>query len=289
MILLVAYGMRSYGAYATNLARSIKKYNSDIKIQLVCDRFNYYTIDLSLFCAVTMKPDDYFLDPCRVKLCLDELTVFKKTLYLDVDAIALKDITPLIEHFEKTKDALYIPALGIGSALDEKVAGAHWCKPSVWMNHYGLEFNGSSFNYGLQTSMVFWDSEKTQNYWNYLKALYTPAKRIPKVKLTNTWGQSMQFPDELFHTIACYAFGVKIDTALQPIFFPDEERDTTYIFDRYYFLSQFGNINVLPYAFRLYDLVVTRMGYYGEKGSSIKAGELYLNKFTRSAKGVYDN
>jgi alpha-N-acetylglucosamine transferase len=98
-ILLIAYG-KHYGKFAYNLATSIKKL-SDVKIHLVCDEDAIKDTPMMFFDSYEVydfPKENGRIDPCRTKVDIIKMTPFYKTMYLDVDAVCLNDITPLFDE-----------------------------------------------------------------------------------------------------------------------------------------------------------------------------------------------
>lgn len=273
MILLVAFGKRSYWQYAQNLAKSIKHY-SNVPIQLVCDSYVSNTIDRTLFDVVSVRENDYFMDPCKVKLSLYDLSVFDKTLYLDVDAICLQDITPLLEHLDG--QSIYVQALSRGK-INQSVNYTPWADTNTWVEHYGIK-DLSGTIHGFQSSIIYFE-KSSKYYWESIKELY--KYRLEPHQYSVMWGQSKQHPDELYHTINFFKLGLEAHS-IQPIIYPDKYYTNEQIFS-HYFMSQWGNVNVARYAFDIYDAICDAIGIETQK-----AFHLYRNKLTSSDGKVYE-
>lgn len=93
-ILLLSLGNDLYARYAFNLALSIKHTSPDVHITLVHNN-NLYKLtekQLAVFDNLVECPSEYYLQGNKqvyinVKLYLDQLTPYKKTLFLDADMI----------------------------------------------------------------------------------------------------------------------------------------------------------------------------------------------------------
>ncbi len=98
-ILLVSFGSATYAKYAYNMAYSIKHYCQSLPIFLYTDGVGMNQIDQSVFDKVEHYDFD-LSDPGLNKIKLFEISPFEKTLYLDVDGVCLKDISPLFKSLE---------------------------------------------------------------------------------------------------------------------------------------------------------------------------------------------
>lgn len=96
-VCIVALGYDIYGSYALNLAISLKVYQPDIKIALLCEpsTINHFTDEeKSVFTSIINIPEsDYLIGGVkqyqRVKLCVNKYTPFEYTFYMDADNIFL--------------------------------------------------------------------------------------------------------------------------------------------------------------------------------------------------------
>lgn len=93
-VLILSLGSDLYGRYAFNLALSIKHTSPDVHITVVHTN-NLYRLtekQLAIFDNLIECPGEYYMSGNKIcyinaKLCLDKLTPYKKTLFLDADMI----------------------------------------------------------------------------------------------------------------------------------------------------------------------------------------------------------
>lgn len=96
-VCIIAIGYELYGSYALNLAISLKAYDQNVKIALLCDpeSISHLTGEEKLFFDefVFIPHSDYTIDGkkeyMRVKLMVNKYTPFDRTIYLDADNIWL--------------------------------------------------------------------------------------------------------------------------------------------------------------------------------------------------------
>ena len=110
-VVLFAFGKVGYYQAAYNLAYSIKYHSPNVKISLFVDDIkkcknatgdiNNYVDSLNEIEHSDLYVDGKF-DPAMLKVSLYKYLPFKNNLYLDVDAICLKDIQPLIDDLVST-------------------------------------------------------------------------------------------------------------------------------------------------------------------------------------------
>ena len=100
-ILLIALG-KHYNKLAYNMAKSIKRF-SDIPIAVITDDKEEFLLD-AFDIIIEPKLHDYLegyaFNPFKFKTYIYDYTPFEHTIYLDVDGIALKDLTPLLEKLK---------------------------------------------------------------------------------------------------------------------------------------------------------------------------------------------
>jgi len=110
-ILLIAIGGVSYAKWAANIAASLRFHSHDVKIHLAhSEGFdnNFTEVEKErLFDSFSVIPKENYTNgkggfaPGKCKLFMNEYTPFERTIYIDVDGCAIKDIKPI---FEALKD-----------------------------------------------------------------------------------------------------------------------------------------------------------------------------------------
>lgn len=96
-VCIIALGYEIYGSYAFNLAASLKVYQPDISITLLCEPFaiKHLTSQEKKFFdnIIAVDESDYTVGDSkqyqRVKLLVNKYTPYKKTFYMDADNIWL--------------------------------------------------------------------------------------------------------------------------------------------------------------------------------------------------------
>ncbi len=241
-VVLLAFGKRGYAFAAYNLAFSIKHFNPDIPVALlhdgVCNKelFNLKPFDH----VIEMPPECFFHEgkfmPAKVKVGLYEYLPFDGNLYLDVDAIALKDIQPLIDELHKSRKYYQTHVVDTGGKAD-KIKYSPWAtNDTIW------EF------FKLKEAAKF---PSIQSSFCYIKKSDTAAKffeqvqdnfEFPLTSLKEKWGGSL--PDELIFSGTCAKKGlIPQANAENVLFFGDEHSPLSYsdIVNQHYILSLYGN------------------------------------------------
>lgn len=240
-VFISAFGRRGYGFAAWNLAFSIKKFSPEIPVALFCQQetINQISPDkMNVFDELITIPDEllYPFDPCRIKINVYDYLPYDITLVLDADSLALKDIAPCFDEFEKSgrHHATHIyktHTLDKGRDFPEM-----WW---AWMDDVWTQ-------YQLKEDAVF---PATNSSWQFVRKsdeaekLFSRIKEnyknpVPIEKLKNKWGGTQ--PDELYLNIAMAQEGFQ---QYNPIMFfgsQIDKRDPRQLVEDYYFLSIFG-------------------------------------------------
>ena len=153
-ILLVSFGSATYAKYAFNMAYSIKHYCHDLPVYLFSDGIGLDQIDNSVFDKVELFDFDSN-DPGLNKIKLFELSPFEKTIYLDVDGVCLKDISPLFKELED--HSVYAQVIDYGKRED-KITYSEWATNDTIWDHFKLKKNAVLC--GLQTSIIYFNRSK---------------------------------------------------------------------------------------------------------------------------------
>lgn len=190
MILLLAFGKRGYAHMAYNLAFSIKQF-SKVPICIyhdgVLDALN--DNQKSLFDIIERFEGG---NPGYVKTRMYELSPFEKTLYVDVDSLALQDISTMIQKLDEVDFFVHIPAIQTRNQNDPMQHTTWAWSDDVW-KHFNLP-EDAKFPL-TNTSMVWFKksplTEKIFTGWK--DNINTP---IPVNRLREQWGAGQ--PDELY-------------------------------------------------------------------------------------------
>ena len=254
-VVLFAFGHYVYYWAMYNLVFSIRQHSPSVKI--VCyvgdiAKAGHYCTDLLSVCddIREIAHEDYHtgekFDPGKLKVNIYKYLPFDYNLYLDVDAVCLKDITPLLAELKAT--GKYYASHTVGYHTIDKgrnIPSMQWAWGDTIWEKYNLPSTAvlPAINSSLQYIVKGKES----------KALYDTAKRlythdpIPVNKLRMKWGGGQ--PDELYmniamamlnHDPACSEVGS--DGAEKGFIHFAMRRGKSYkeVTDEYYFQSYYG-------------------------------------------------
>jgi hypothetical protein len=218
-VVLLAFGRPQYYWAAYNLAFSIRKHSPNVNITVLFDdpikalshcqdlmQYINHIGHIALEDIYTNKK----LDPGKVKVNLYNYLPYDRNLYLDVDAIALKDIQPMIDELAQSGKDYISHTVGyhtIDKGRDFKEMQWAWAD-KMWAHFNLLE---STVMPAINSSMQ-WIVRGSQ-----AEAIYRTAKDlyfnnpIPIKELRMKWGGGQ--PDELYMNVALAIRG--IDPALK--------------------------------------------------------------------------
>lgn len=207
-VVLFAFGKVGYYHAAYNLAYSIKHYSPSVKIALYVDDIkkctnstgdiNKYVDSLNQIEHSDLYVDGKF-DPAMLKVSLYKYLPFKNNLYLDVDAICLKDIQPLIDDLVSTKRHYISHCVGYHTIdLGRDIPSMQWAWANDIWEHFKLESDSilPAINSSLQFIKV---CNESKNLFEVLRTLYT-TNQLPTNRLRMKWGGGQ--PDELYMNVA---------------------------------------------------------------------------------------
>jgi hypothetical protein len=218
-VVLLAFGKPQYYWAAYNLAFSIRKHSPNVNITVLfdnpikgishCQDFMQYINNIG-----SIDADDIYtnkkLDPGKVKVNLYKYLPYDCNLYLDVDAIALKDIQPMIDELAQSGKHYISHCVGyhtIDKGRDFKEMQWAWAD-KMWA-HFNLL---SSYVMPAINSSMQWIVKGSQAEAIYSTALDLYSNHpIPVNELRMKWGGGQ--PDELYMNVALAIHG--IDPALK--------------------------------------------------------------------------
>jgi hypothetical protein len=257
-IVIMAFGKPAYHEMAYNFALSVKHFDRDLPIQLICDKndvllgHKYWVFDI-----VTLidEQDIYTVSgfsPGRAKTRIDKYMAFDNSLYFDIDGVALKSLKPLVEHL------LALPEKGYFYSQT-----AHWTDPHGKTPMASLKQNGPDFpEMQWATLDVIWEyhelpddamvtainssfmflrkGEKLTEFFEQVRDNIDNG--IPVEKLKMPWGGT--YPDELAFNIACAQYRIDPWCGLNPVYFQfgtsmNRER-VEFAYANYYILGLYG-------------------------------------------------
>lgn len=213
-VVMFAFGFRTYYWAAYNLIFSIKKHNPNVSVTLYVDKIDqalYWCTELKDWADHIFEVDKELMytagkfDPGKVKVSLYDLLPYDKNLYLDVDAIAIKDIQPLIDELS-AQDKQYIShTVGYHKGQGNRdcktwrhIPSMQWAWADDIWKHW--ELNDDSVLPAINSSLQYIEKGEIS------AAIYEVAKQyyienpLPLEKLRMRWGNGQ--PDELYMNAA---------------------------------------------------------------------------------------
>lgn len=245
-VVLISFGKRGYAYAAYNMAYSIKHYNPQLSVALLCDnKFKdhlTHSSHMNVFDDVIILPDKVLFspsgghDPCLTKLSMYDFLPYDYNLYLDVDGVALQDITPVIDALIEKGGYYYTHIFGSRSLQDgnenEEMVWA-WMS-DIW-EHYKLPKDAKlpATNSSIQ---FIKKGDQAELFFKKLKENY--ANPIPIERLRLKWGGGQ--PDELYLNVTLCQLGW--EECDHYIFLGNRISHLTFeqIEKQYYILSIFG-------------------------------------------------
>jgi hypothetical protein len=218
-VVLLAFGKIQYYWAAYNLAFSIRKHNPKMSITVLFDNpikalSNCPELIQYVNHIAHIEADDITtnkkLDPGKVKVNLYKYLPYDCNLYLDVDAIALKDIQPMIDELSQSGKDYISHTVGyhtIDKGRDFKEMQWAWAD-KMWA-HFDLPTDAvmPAINSSMQ-----WIVKGAQTKELYQQARHLYMDKTMEVKdLRMKWGGGQ--PDELYMNVALAI--LNIDPALK--------------------------------------------------------------------------
>lgn len=270
-IILLAIGSPAYGNFAFNMAVSIREYSPNLPIQLIYEEHAISHLNewqrsffdwLTLIDSEDSRYPDGKLFPANAKLHLYEYSAFEKNIYLDVDGLVIKDLTPLFDLCQHAGGYYYSQMSGVHEIKDDKndFTGLQWAKVNDIISHYGLKTGdvipaiNSSFQY-------FTHSEETEAL--FTEALALLNNPIPMNLHPQKWGKKGFQPDELYMDVALAKKKLIPELAGLPqlIYFNTRRGDgLDTLKKKYYLLGLYGGISFTHMSIRkMYDSELQRI------------------------------
>jgi hypothetical protein len=273
-VVLFAFGKVGYYQAAYNLACSIKYYSPFVNISLFVDDINKcngatYDINMYVDSINQIEHSDLYvdgkLDPAMLKVSLYKYLPYNNNLYLDVDAICLKDIQPLIDDLVGTKRHYISHCLGYHTIdLGRNIETMVWAYADDVWEHFKLD--GNAILPSINSSIQFIKKGKeAEVLFDLLHLLYT-TNQLPLKRLRSKWGNGQ--PDELYMNVAlamtAYDPSYKNDGVMDDgktkkgfiHFSPVRGLSFQEVIDNYYFQSYYGGRN---YTSRFYTEWLERL------------------------------
>jgi hypothetical protein len=257
-IVIMAFGKAAYHEMAYNFALSVKHFDRDLPIQLICDKrdvllhHKYWVFDI-----VTLidEKDIYTakgFSPGRAKTRIDKYMAFDNSLYFDIDGVALKSLKPLVEKMlALPEDGYYYVQSGELSSPTSPIPTANLHRDGARFGHMiwaGLdtiweyhEMPDDAEITAINSSFMF--LRKGDNLTKFFNQVRDNIDNgIPLTKI-QTWGNT--YPDELAFNIACGQFGLNPWPGINPIYFHNlnksiSGKEVERVMDEFYVLGLFG-------------------------------------------------
>jgi hypothetical protein len=134
-----------------------------------------------------------------LKVSLYKYLPFKNNLYLDVDAVCLKDIQPLIDDLVSTKRHYISHCVGYHTIdLGRDILLMQWAWADDIWEHFKLDHDAilPAINSSLQ---FIKKCKESKDLFGVLRILYT-TNQLPTKRLRMKWGGGQ--PDELYMNVA---------------------------------------------------------------------------------------
>ncbi len=237
-VILLAYGKHEYIYMAAHLIASIKHYSPELPISVLCDASIHYMperykalIDETIFMDSDHLLTNGQIDPGKAKCNLIHYLPYDQNLYLDVDGLCLKDLTPVFDT-----DKPFLTEVVAAGGKNDKIEYNHWATNENEWEEFGLKEDATFRT--IQSSSMYFERGK---FCDKLQKHLTKCLKFPMAKLANNWGKHL--PDELIYSGAlaqleydpsfdkpvCF-FGHKIS----PLSFTELQ-------EKFFMLSMYGN------------------------------------------------
>jgi hypothetical protein len=234
-IVLMAFGKSAYHEMAYNFALSVKHFDKDLPIQLICDKTDvlishkYWVFDIK---TIIDQEDLYHngaFSPGRAKTRMDKYLAFDNNLYFDIDGVCLKSLKPLIDHLHGLpKEGFFYSQV---ASWDDPRGGT----PKGNLKRDGADFFGNTMQWSsldtiwefhhldddaevvaINSSFMFLrKGEKLTKFFDQVRDNIDNG--IPISRLRMAWGNT--YPDELAFNIACAQFNIDPFCGLNPVYF----------------------------------------------------------------------
>lgn len=196
-VTLIAFGRRGYAYAAANMVASLRHFGFGGDINLWCDDRCQAVMPAwaSRMCSIRDLPKEWGTDPGYIKIRLPRL-IEGESLYLDVDGIAVSDITPWLDALRRDGRDYITCVQGRGNDGD-RINNFPWATTAKVKQMEAMAEDATY--YGIQSSWCFIrNSPLTRSMSVIMEESYD---RWTLSDLKNRWGGTK--PDELFYSIAC--------------------------------------------------------------------------------------
>lgn len=220
-VVLFAFGKPHYYGAAYNLAFSIKRFNSGLKIALFVDdmsKVHGYANGLADYVDSIneIKPEHLTtggkLDPGKLKVNLYQYLPFEHNIYLDVDAVALKDLEAMINELINAGKDYISHTVGYHTIKQGRaIPSMQWAWADDIWEHFQLR--ESDTLPAINSSIQYIRKSETAECLYASAKHYYENNQLPVQKLRMKWGGGQ--PDELYMNVALAKLG--LDPAIIPV------------------------------------------------------------------------
>lgn len=264
MILLVCFGKRGYAYLAYNLAFSLKHFSPGIEITILTDGNIYQHLnpdEQKIFDKILpfKKPDNP--SPGFFKSQLYDLSPYDETLFIDIDTIALQDISPIIESVKDKEFATVIN--GTHTLADGKeFKNMEWATPETIWRHYKLAEDVTITS--TNTSLIWFKKNEVAKkiFAQWQENFLNP---IPLNELKTQWGGGQ--PDELYLNVAMGQIGTTSGIGDVMFFGDADNRTFEQLKETYYLFTAYGGKGFIhPRFVKWYDFLL--QDYFKSNGKT---------------------
>jgi hypothetical protein len=259
-IVIMAFGKSAYHEMAYNFAISVKAFDRDLPIQLICDSkdvllgHKYWVFDI----ITIIDQEDLYsgagFSPGRAKTRMDKYMAFDNNLYFDTDGVALKSLQPLIEELLALPEGGYFYSQV--ASWDDPKGGT----PKGNLKRDGADFFGNTMQWAsldtiwefheldddaevvaINSSFMFLrKGEKVTEFFEQVRDNIDNG--IPVDRLRMAWGGT--YPDELAFNIACAQYKIDPFCGVNPVYFQYlnalSAKTIPWMMENYYILGLYG-------------------------------------------------
>lgn len=262
-ILLLATGHPYYAHMAFNLLVSLRSFEPELPIAILHDDQGFKLLEnykQDSFTKSILLPNKLIGgDPYKVKLHLDELTPFEKTLFLDVDMLWNNFRSPM-ELFAEL-EGIEFTMINRGRVSSADSTLSRWVNLSEVGDAYKLdEF------YDISSELIYFEGQPK---------VFAEARKVYNKPKVNVSAFGAGLPDEAFFMIAIEKLGIKLHqcpfepTYWEARYFP-KQHNRTHICN-FYALSV-GGAFTSNHIKKIYDSLCIH--YYNSMGLAIKPYQL---------------
>ena len=237
-ITLLAFGRRGYAIATANMVLSLRHHGYCGPINLHCTEGMELMLDEHTKAEVVLHrlSNELASDPGLCKVSLPSIIADPTTLYLDVDGIAMKDVTPLIDQLREDGRSFMSQAAEpylVGGTSKPK--GHWWVAPKTMIERHGLRDGDRIF--AVNTSAMWF--RKGPSLDSLQTEMLRAHSKYQRRDLVHKWGSSI--PDELCVSAACAVLGLDPTMPSVACFFDRAPAKASQIAEVAYVLPLYGS------------------------------------------------